>query len=99
MQSLLIRQKKSNCGEKLPQQNLSPYFSTPLIFFKKALEILFIFILLILFLYLLLQHKPIQYFIQSKLQDFIYPGMKILRKLFLPLISAYPSLTSTYLLV
>ncbi|XP_034246500.1 uncharacterized protein LOC117648228 [Thrips palmi] len=49
-----------------------------------------------LVLYGLLQHKPIQYFIQSNLQDFIYPGMKILRKLSLPLISLCPSLTKFY---
>lgn len=47
-------------------------------------------------LYGLLQHKPIQYFIQSNLQDFIYPGMKILRKLVLPVIALFPSLTKFY---
>lgn len=91
--SLLVKENELKLKRKTSKWFLSSIRQVICVLKKIGVALLF-FLVSIMILYGLLQHKPIQYFIQSNLQDFIYPGMKILRKLVLPVISLYPSLTS-----
>lgn len=93
MGSLLVKENELKLKRKTSKWFLSSIRQVICVLKKIGVALLF-FLVSIMILYGLLQHKPIQYFIQSNLQDFIYPGMKILRKLVLPVISLYPSLTS-----
>lgn len=98
IQSLLVSRRTSNLSrdrEGLTIKALG-YVKRVASFLKKILMLLCVLLVITCILYITLQNKPIQYFVQSKLQDFIYPGMKILRKLFLPIIYLYPSLTDWY---
>lgn len=57
----------------------------------------FIIPIIILLLYIInctLNEKPISLFL-CKIQEFIYPGLKLLRILSVPIISLFPSLTGT----
>lgn len=95
MGSLLVKENELKLKRKTSKWFLSSIRQVICVLKKIGVALLF-FLVSIMILYGLLQHKPIQYFIQSNLQDFIYPGMKILRKLVLPVISLYPSLTSKW---
>ncbi|XP_026283555.1 uncharacterized protein LOC113209985 [Frankliniella occidentalis] len=90
MKNSLMTEGTARTSRLLPRaRNSMPYLKNFLIFLAS-------FLFSVLIMYIVLQHKPTQYFIQSKLQDFIYPGMKVLRKLSLPIISLFPSLTNFY---
>ncbi|KAK3927523.1 Regulatory protein E2 [Frankliniella fusca] len=95
MQSLIVK----NCSKPKGKSSFAQIYACAIktiLFLKKVLFYVSSILVVILIMYVVLQHKPTQYFIQSKLQDFIYPGMKVLRKISLPIISLFPSLTGFY---
>ena len=64
----------------------------------KLIEIaLIILALLILFYAILLFHKPTQSLISRNTQDFIYPFMRRMRLITLPLVRTFPFLTGSFL--
>lgn len=61
------------------------------------LKLFFIFILLSICLYILLNvHQPTSSIVLRNVQGLIYPGLKVLRFLSVPIIKRYPSLTGIH---
>lgn len=56
----------------------------------------FLLVAIILGVYIVLNHNTIYSSIVCNLQEYIYPGLKLLRKISIPLISLFPSLTGNY---
>ncbi|CAH0669197.1 unnamed protein product [Spodoptera exigua] len=53
-------------------------------------------VMLLIILYIVYDYKSIYSSIVCNLQEFIYPGLKLLRKITIPFISLFPSLTEYY---
>ncbi|KAJ8727122.1 hypothetical protein PYW08_015519 [Mythimna loreyi] len=70
-----------------------PEVNTPRRFVTKFRVLL---IVIIVGVYIAFNHKSIYSSIVCNLQEYIYPGLKLLRKISIPLISLFPSLTDFY---
>lgn len=82
------------CFSKLNKEQLkeSSFVSRLLQFFK----VLFMFTTVLLLIFILLyHHQPTLSLVLRNVQGFIYPGLKILRLLALPVIKLFPSLSGT----
>lgn len=62
-------------------------------FFRNLFIVAFIFVFCIILLY---NHHSTHKFVLRNIQNFIYPGLKLLRIIAVPIIKQFPSLTGNY---
>lgn len=95
-----INQKIIESLQNIKKQNAELYISF-IFYLKQIIRILFIvvFIILLMFIFIsfiLFNNSILFNFFVRHIQDYIYPSMKLLRWLTLPIIHTFPSLTGIF---
>ncbi|XP_044729542.1 uncharacterized protein LOC123292893 [Chrysoperla carnea] len=83
----------TECFNELRRNECNDFTHVLIKIFKSICYIIFISFVIYTILY---HHQPTLSLVMRNVQGFIYPGLKILRLLSVPIISAYPSLSELY---